>query len=346
MLTATNVTSTGKIRLSWNAVDGAESYQLYRSDGAPGNYRRIYSGDDTSYTDTSAVAGPVYYYIVRASAGTVYSGYSTSVNLTCDCAQPVLSIALNANGKPSLSWEAVDGATDYQLYRSDGAPGNYRRIYTGDATAFEDTTAAAGTTYYYIVRAVCATNSAANSAYSQAKSITPVDNEVYGVVDAIKWVIEYNTDNPGYALASIQLMDGTTQTVKLSDINGTPFYYVQGSADVDFLNGAIATATQYNAGTEYYLCRFVENSDGTFRAETMASGELASITKGVSAVKDSSGNTIFYVSNNTQFLIYDAVTGVFTQFVGMNNLDQSYRDVTVFALPASGIAEYVYLIVE
>ncbi|MFF2524222.1 PA14 domain-containing protein [Streptomyces liangshanensis] len=58
-----------------------------------------------------------------------------------------------------LSWNAVEGATGYRVYRWDRAAGRYEQLTVADPIAFTsytDTTAASGTTHYYWVTAVLA----------------------------------------------------------------------------------------------------------------------------------------------------------------------------------------------
>lgn len=64
------------VSISWSAVDGAVSYTLERStDG--GGWSQIYSGANTSYTDTAGEWESAQYR-VRAYANGVYSDYATS----------------------------------------------------------------------------------------------------------------------------------------------------------------------------------------------------------------------------------------------------------------------------
>jgi glycosidase len=63
--TATNgVTST--VSLSWTAVKGGASYNIYRSVVQGGGYVKIGNATTTSYTDSSVNNGTTYYYVVRA----------------------------------------------------------------------------------------------------------------------------------------------------------------------------------------------------------------------------------------------------------------------------------------
>lgn len=64
------------ISISWSAVDGAASYSLERNTGS-GGWSQIYSGANTSYTDTAGEWENAQYR-VRAYANGVYSDYVTS----------------------------------------------------------------------------------------------------------------------------------------------------------------------------------------------------------------------------------------------------------------------------
>jgi hypothetical protein len=68
-VSASDDTFTDKVRVTWNAVIGATSYQVYRSTTSGPNGSQIGTPAGTSYDDTSAVAGTPYYYSVAACGG-------------------------------------------------------------------------------------------------------------------------------------------------------------------------------------------------------------------------------------------------------------------------------------
>ena len=168
-----NNAATGKVTLTWDKVSGAKEYVVYRADYSNGTYTKMYTTKNTSYTNTTANAGYTYYYKVKAiSYKTAYadSAMSNMVTRTCDCAAPVVKIALNSDGHPKLTWDKVTGAEKYRVYRStDGK--NFSCYYTATATYFNNNSATAGTTYYYKVMAVSARTSYADSAMSSVVSI-------------------------------------------------------------------------------------------------------------------------------------------------------------------------------
>ena len=167
-----NKASNGKPRLTWNTIEGAEEYQVYRATSKNGTYKKMYTTTGTSYTNTSAETGKRYYYKVRAVAQGVYSGFSEIVSRTCDCAQPKVTVAnVASTGKIKLTWDKVDGAVKYEVYRATSKNGTYELLKTTTGTSFTNTSATAGKTYYYKVKAI-AEKSAANSAYSEVVTRT------------------------------------------------------------------------------------------------------------------------------------------------------------------------------
>ena len=173
-LTLSNEPETGKIVVSWTAVEGAKEYEVYRATSKTGTYKLINTTGATSFTNRSVTAGKTYYYKVRAISDNsgASSAYSSVKSRTCDLARPSVSVTrLSSTGKIKLSWKAVESAVEYKIYRSTSEDGSYKLVKTTTSTSYTDTTAKAGVTYFYKVRAI-AKNTAANSAYSEIKSGT------------------------------------------------------------------------------------------------------------------------------------------------------------------------------
>ena len=170
--TVTISRSGGKAKLSWKAVSGATKYWIYRStDGKKFDY--LTSTTKLTYTDSKAKSGTKYYYKVRAIAvvnnTNVGSAYSTAKSITTTLAKPTVKIT-TSNGKPKLTWSKVTGADKYYIYRS--TDGKTFKYYTSTTKlTYTNTGAKKGTKYYYKVKAICSSSTAANSAYSAVVSI-------------------------------------------------------------------------------------------------------------------------------------------------------------------------------
>ena len=168
-----NSSTSGKPMLTWNAVEGATSYRIYRSTAKGSGYSLLGTTTATSYTNTGAKAGTTYYYRVKAVNDAGLSAYSNIVSgqvktVTPKPSAPVVKIGNSAaSGKPMLTWNTVSGATSYKVYRATSQNGTYSLLGTVTATSYTNTGAKAGVTYYYKVKAV---NSAGESAYSNVVS--------------------------------------------------------------------------------------------------------------------------------------------------------------------------------
>ena len=165
------VASTGKLKLRWDAVDGATKYEVYRSTDGGKTYKLLSTTTGTSLTNTSITAGNKYYYKVKAihSNSNANSAFSSAKYGTCDLARPTATVSLNSSGKPVVSWEKVSGAVEYTVYIYD-ADGDLVKTSTITGTKLTHSSAVKGSTYSYRVVAVHS-NTNANSAKSIAVSI-------------------------------------------------------------------------------------------------------------------------------------------------------------------------------
>ena len=231
-------TESGRPKISWNAVNGADKYWIYRSvDGVTFDYYA--RTDKPSFTDGSTSIGTTYHYAVKAVAvlggRDVSSGRSTAQSIQCRPAAPSVSI-YRASGKPQLKWNAVSGAAKYWVYRStDGV--NFKYYDSTAKTSYTNTGALLGTKYHYRVKAVAVVNGKnVASAYSGTKSLftTPAA--------------------PG---VSIYRVNGKPQ-LKWSAVTGAEKYWIYRSTDgVNFKYYDSTTGTSYTnciaaSGTEYY----------------------------------------------------------------------------------------------
>jgi fibronectin type 3 domain-containing protein len=101
-LTAAPASYVG-VNLSWNAVQGAATYNVKRSTTSGGPYTTIASRPNPDYTDTSVSAGTPYYYVVSAVSAGGESSNSSQASATPSAIGDILS-GLAAN------WRFDDGA--------------------------------------------------------------------------------------------------------------------------------------------------------------------------------------------------------------------------------------------
>ena len=219
--------STGKPTVKWNAVDRAVKYEVYRAATRNGTYKLMGTVTGTSYTDESAYAGYTYFYKVTAvDAGGVKGNFSAIHSAICHCAKPTVTPDyLTSTGKPYIKWKAVNGAVKYQVYRAGTKTGTYKLLGTTTKTNYTDSTASAGYTYYYKVKAVSKVKSSANSAYSAAISaishcakptVTPdyltSTGKPYIKWKAVNGAVKYQVYRAGTKTGTYKLLGTTTKT--------------------------------------------------------------------------------------------------------------------------------------
>jgi fibronectin type 3 domain-containing protein len=110
----------------------------------------------TTFDDTSAVPGTIYFYKVRGVNAVGVGPDSNEASVPVPLPAPTLSVTAAGNQTISLSWTAVPGALSYDLFRSTVSQG-YPATPTFPglvATAFTDGGLVNGTRYFYVVRAV------------------------------------------------------------------------------------------------------------------------------------------------------------------------------------------------
>lgn len=116
--------SYSKVKVTWDAVDGADGYEVYRATTKNGKYTKTYitSASKTSYINAGRTCGKTYYYKVRAfkknGSKNTYSKYSAVTSARVVPSKTSVKDAWgSASGTHSLfiEWTGIAGATDYQV---------------------------------------------------------------------------------------------------------------------------------------------------------------------------------------------------------------------------------------
>jgi fibronectin type 3 domain-containing protein len=139
--------NSGQVDLSWDAVPDANGYRLYRD----GN--QIVEQTGTTYSDTGLTGDTTYTYTLRAfnNAGESDASTATLVTTPEPPLPPATPAGLQAQAlSPTtveLSWQAVENATQYRVFR------NGSEWVTVSGLSHTDATATASTTYAYTLAA-------------------------------------------------------------------------------------------------------------------------------------------------------------------------------------------------
>lgn len=153
-----------KIKTSWDKIDGLDGYKVYRATSKNGKYSLVKtttSVKTVSYINTVRTTGKTYYYKVRGykkvGKTTYYTKYSA---VTSTYARPnkavITKVTLGGSDKegpydrtPKTCWNAVSGATGYEVYRTLVGKNKWSKIYTTAKTYYTDKTKSFRTYYNY-----------------------------------------------------------------------------------------------------------------------------------------------------------------------------------------------------
>ena len=153
------------VQLSWTGgVTGAEGYVIYRRTEG-GSYDEIGRTSGNTYSNTIS-AGIKYYYAVAVYSGSRTEDKCPEVGVMYLVAPSGLSVS-NTIASLTLKWNAVKGATGYEIYRA-GTDGKYSKITTVTSTSYVDTSVKNNAQYSYKIKAY---NTACTSAFSTAASL-------------------------------------------------------------------------------------------------------------------------------------------------------------------------------
>lgn len=174
-------TTTSSVTLKWDKVSSADGYAIYRYNTTSKTYKRIATIDGNSnltYTDSGRLSGTIYSYrikpIKRIGSTTYYGNYSY-VKAVTKLLKPVVTLKSTSKGTVTISWNKVNRASGYKIYRATSKNGSYTLVKTisdGDVTSFKNTNRTSSKYYYYKVKAYrTVDNKNYYSDYSTVKSI-------------------------------------------------------------------------------------------------------------------------------------------------------------------------------
>ena len=168
--------SDGPVRISWDVVPGAFTYNVKRATTSGGPYTVVASNTGgPGFMDTTISNLTTYYYVVSAvnPAGESFNSTAASA-VTLFPPVPAAPTGLTATGgdaQASLRWAASPGAAGYNVKFSTTSGGPYTNAANVAATNLIVTGLANNTPYYFVVSAV---NIAGESANSVEAGATPM----------------------------------------------------------------------------------------------------------------------------------------------------------------------------
>jgi prepilin-type N-terminal cleavage/methylation domain-containing protein len=256
---------TTTANLSWGSIAGATGYTLYRENRlqvtSPQVVAIIPNGSTTTFSDTNLTWGENYTYSITASGPAGVSPVSNKITLTVvpdktkfinfntKQPEPVANFTVARDLKNQLTWQAMNGATGYTLFRA-GV-----QIYQGPSTTWADTGRSYGDITSYTVQAYNSGQygSGGNGLVSDPASLIspPKAPAINGVA---------NDTNSGANSTN-------TITIQAAVPNATSYSYQSGAAPgtttAEWTSGSSLNANQtVNWGTTFCYANFATNDAG------------------------------------------------------------------------------------
>ncbi|MDR1225535.1 MAG: fibronectin type III domain-containing protein [Prevotellaceae bacterium] len=267
----TGVTTTkegSSIRIAWSSVSSATSYKVYYSSSANGTYSSLGSATTQTYAYDNNPNSTDNYYKVKAVSGTTESEYSSSAycnfsagggGATIPSAPTGVSATAQSSSSISVSWNAVSGATYYEVYYEIGTSSTKNLATTTYSTSYTHTELQAGTTYYYYIKAK---NGAGASDYSSNANATTSS----GVAAP---------SAPTGVTASRSPRSSEYVTVSWNAVNGATsykvYYSMSASGSYSLLGTVTGTSSEryfYNDQTSYWKVAAVNSAGESAMSST------------------------------------------------------------------------------
>lgn len=245
--------SGNSITLNWDAVTGADVYRVYYNTANDFNTAEHSAGlQDTVYTIEDLEYNKIYYIwiaSVNTSGGQALKSPKI-ISTEPDPFAPVQNTSIGARNKITVSWEAVSGATGYNIYYSTSDDISEATEITGIAnTTYVIEDLLSGTIYYTWVKAV------------GADEVSDASN--------MKSVITY----PDVPSLDTPVVSGNSITLSWNEVTGADYYRIYYSLTNDVNEATVISniqATEYTLedleyGIDYYFWISSRNSSGGLR---------------------------------------------------------------------------------
>lgn len=151
-----------KATITWDSVEGATNYAVLMRKGSQWVTLGA-TGTNTTYTARNLVNGGKYFFAVRAYVDGKWSSYSEIVTAFPVSTVPKNVIATGGVGSATITWDSVDGATNYAVLMRKGTSWITLGA-TGTNTTYTASNLVSGGKYFFVVKAY------ANGAWSDASA--------------------------------------------------------------------------------------------------------------------------------------------------------------------------------
>ncbi|MDQ0972094.1 fibronectin type 3 domain-containing protein [Neobacillus niacini] len=174
------------VTLSWKAVEDAVKYNVYRKVAGTSEFTLVGSSSTTSFTDNTVDVGMEYEYVATTiDNATVETDPSLPLKVVMvDPSQPVpaapdhLKVGEVNKNDLTISWDQVEGAITYNVYRSNKEKGTYEFIGKTKTASYKDETVLTTIPYFYKVSAVNAGGISEQSKVLKTPAVTKLKRQM------------------------------------------------------------------------------------------------------------------------------------------------------------------------
>lgn len=211
-------------KITWEAVEGAVSYEVYRADADDELNRTLVAtlgAESLSYVDRTVKPGKTYIYTIKSNDDDKQSEFSKGVKNTF-LEMPQINSIANVYEGVTFSWNPVEGAEKYHVYRKVYGAKYYTYITTVDANtlSFIDAGGTNGKIMCYTVKAESAYGA---SAYI-GKCITYVKAPVVAFSNSASGVFLKWDKNDSATAYWVYRKAGNAKTWTRIAVVTTPYY--------------------------------------------------------------------------------------------------------------------------
>lgn len=249
--------SYNKIKITWEGVENAKGYRIYRKTGNSSwkLLEEITGKDVESYIDTSAVTNTTYTYTVRSflmdSGKKVLSKYDktgVSAKAILDKSE-IISITNQTPGKLTINWKKTSGANGYRIYRinDDGSYKYVTQINNGGTLSYTESGLNIGQSYIYKVRAYRTVNKEkVYGRYSEAiKAECSIDYPAVPEAPVLSRTTSYSYNKIKVTWNAVSSAEGYRVYRKTSGGSWKSLKTLSGSKTSSYIDATAITGTTY-----------------------------------------------------------------------------------------------------
>ena len=259
--------------LQWDAVSGADGYRIFQYDESTQQYVKLadVKNDTTGYTVENLEGDTEYKFKIGAykqvNAVNYWGDYSaeTSVKTQAKTLEKVQGFTVETVSDTALelSWEPVEGADGYRIYRLNTSTGKYGKIKTikgAENVLYKNGSLSSATKYTYKVRAYASSNGKnIYGAYSDIKRADTKPAQIKGLQltmksssITLKWTKQSNVS--GYQIYRYNTATGKYDKVKT----------IKGAGTVSYTNKNLKKRTTYKYKVRAYKTSGKKKLYGSF----------------------------------------------------------------------------------